>query len=365
MMVASRSYQNTPPSKVASNIARTSHSRGAALQFSLFLHARSNEPLPVANTWRDVTREMSVNYVPTPGNPGGDAKRSMPALCGASFRPGTTRGFANVSGVALLILDFDNSAEEVIPAELHPSGRPKTRKVRIGTPVTMTEVMAHLKLAGIASYAWTTWSCSPEHEKFRVVIPLAYPVPAPQWARASEWALEHLGLNRFRRGIDVPVLHNPAALAFFPGSPNPSTIRRAETVGNYLSIPLVDLPVLPPPTLAPWQIKVVAARKAQSQAGEKWWKHYRINGSEIDFTRLSLPGVLASRGIDVGPERPFKDGTKHRAHCPWASEHTDGVDDDSVVVIKTPGCWPSFKCAHSGHAHLGLRDLIEWAWGKP
>jgi hypothetical protein len=35
------------------------------------------------------------------------------------------------------------------------------------------------------------------------------------------------------------------------------------------------------------------------------------------------------------------------------------------VLIHTPGTWPSFRCMHSGHAHMGLRDLLEWAWGRP
>ena len=273
--------------------------------------------------------------------------------------------------MGLLILDLDNSVEEVIPGEFwidrdgKPTGRPKTRKVRIADPVTMDEVSAVLERAGVASMGWTTWSSTPEHEKFRVVIPLAAPVPVDLWPRASEWALAHLGLDPFRRGLDLPVLRNAAALAFLPGSPNPSTIRRAETSGQALLVSLDDLPAVPPPALASWQSAVVSERRAEKALGGHWWQAYRVDGRPVDFRSLDLVQILERRGIKVGPSKAFKNGSKRRCHCPWASEHSHGLDDDSCVIIHTPGTWPSFKCSHSGHLHMGLRDLIEWTWGRP
>ncbi|MDP2876237.1 MAG: hypothetical protein Q8O00_08640 [Holophaga sp.] len=296
----------------------------------------------------------------------------MPAISPAFYPPGVTRGRDNASGVGLLLLDFDNSREEVIPGELYqdartgePTARPKTRKVRTEEPVTMAEVMAALDCAGVASVAWTTWSASPDWEKFRVLIPLAAPVPVDTWERASELALTRLGLDPFRRGLDAPVLHNPAALAFLPGSPDPCTIRRAETSGVIFTLRWDALPAALPADLAPWQAEVMAERQAERTRGDQWWSAYRVNGRPVDFQSLDLASILEARGIKVGPPRPFKSGTKRRACCPWAGEHTGGVDDDAAVLIHTPNTWPSFRCMHSGHAHMGLRDLIEWAWGRP
>jgi hypothetical protein len=122
---------------------------------------------------------------------------------------------------------------------------------------------------------------------------------------------------------------------------------------------------MPAPDLEPHQAAMLAERQAARAAGERWFQPYRVGGRPVDFQTLDLASILQARGVKVGHPRPFKDGTKRRAHCPWAGEHSRGVDDDSVVLIQTPGSWPSFKCSHSGHAHLGLQDLIEWAWGTP
>jgi len=301
-------------------------------------------------------------------------KTTMPAFSPAFYPKGVLRGRDHASGVWLLILDFDNSCEEVIPGEFHldshtgkPTGRPRTRKIRIEHPVTMADAAAQLRSTGVTFIAWTTYSCSSDHEKFRVVVPLAALVPVDFWGVASEWALTHLGLDKFRRGLDLPVLHNPTALAFLPGSPDPASIRRTEAPGEHLAIPLnaVIQGEAPRSPWAPWQNALLETRQAERDNGDQWWMAYRVNGRPVDFQSLDLASILESRGIKVGAPRPFKSGSKRRCCCPWAAEHTGGVDDDAAAVFHTPGSWPSFRCMHSGHSHLGLRDLLEWAWGRP
>lgn len=190
------------------------------IRCSFFDNAWDNHPKSKSGTWERL--KIVLMRVYEPGTPGD--KRSMPAISPAFYPDGVTRGRDHALGVGLLILDVDNSVEEVIPGEFYldsktgkPTPRPKTRKVKIDRPVTMPEVMAQMKSVGIAAMAWTTWSATAEWEKFRVMVPLAHPVPVDLWERASEWALDYLGLNQFRRGLDVPVLHNAAALAFLPG----------------------------------------------------------------------------------------------------------------------------------------------------
>lgn len=338
------------------------------LHASFFDNAWDNKPRSIKGTWDQLKPMLEQVY--KPGTPG--EKRSMPAFSPAFYPPGTLRGLDHASGVGLLLLDFDNAIEEVIPGEFfldprtdEPTARPKIQMVRIEYPVTLAAVVAQLQRIGIVCMAWSTWSSTEEWPKFRVVIPLTHPAPVDSWERASEWALSRLDLTQFRRGLDIRCLHNAAALAFLPGSPDPGSICRAESIGAHLAIPLDALPLAPAPTLTPWQAAVVADRRAKSEHGERWWMAYRVNGRPVDFKNLDLAVILFSHGIKVGRERSFKNGTKRRAHCPWASEHTHGLDDDSVVLIQTPGTWPSFKCSHSGHAHMGLRDLLEWAWGRP
>ena len=341
------------------------------LQVSFFGHARDNNPRLWRGSWPGLKTGLQRIFAPAAGNPGGTPKQSMPAICAAYFSPGSTRSRDAVLGVSLLILDIDNTREDQTgefytdKATGQPSNRAVTVKVRVEQPVLPAEVMSALRHAGVASIGWTTWSNTFEHPKHRWVVPLAHPVPLDLWERATTLALTKLGLDAMRHGMDLPVLHNAAALAFLPGSPDPDSIQRFETLGAPLDIPLDELPDLPLATLSPWQTEIVQGRKADRIAGQHWFKAYRVLGRPVDFQSLDLADLLVSRGVKVGKPRSFKSGTKRRAHCPWANEHTKGLDDDSVVLIQTPGTWPSFKCAHSGHQHLGLRDLIEFCWGRP
>ncbi len=341
------------------------------LRCSFFGHAQDNMGRPFEGDLPTLRAILRKTYTPKPGNPGGTPKQSMPALCAAFYPPGKGRGFENALGVSLLIQDYDNSRPEptgefyLNPRTREPSNRPKTVKVLIDEPVTMAEVVAQLRRVGVAFMAWTTWSCTPDWPKFRVVVFLEEPVPAVLWQRASEWAVSHLGLNPFRRGLDLPVLHNPAALAFLAGSPTPGTIQREEGDGTRLTIPLDALPSKPEPTLEPWEAAVMAERQSEKERGERWFQAYRVSGRLVDFQSLDLVALLKARGVKVGHPRPFKDGTKTRVWCPWASEHSNHRDGDDAVVIHTPGTWPSFRCEHSGHRLMGLREVIEWAWGTP
>lgn len=128
--------------------------------------------------------------------------------------------------------------------------------------------------------------------------------------------------------------------------------------GKHLAIPEAALPNVqvvdpePPGWLQP-------RAKTDPRTGRDWWRGFRV-----DFKTLDLAGLLAAMGVAVGKAQPFRGGYKFRCHCPWASEHTHALDDDSAVVIQTPGDWPSFKCAHSGHVALGLHDICEAA-GRP
>ena len=342
------------------------------LSCSFFNKAADNTPQPWEGTWPQLRGILEHTNAPRAGTSGDDAKKSLPAICGATFKPGTRRATANVVGLGLLIFDFDNASEEVtgkfwLDSAGRTTKRPKLRKVLTDFPVTFDAVLEALRATGIACYGWATWSNSPSWPKFRVVVPLAQAVPADLWAAATEWALEHLGLNRYRHGLDLPVLRDVARLNFLPGAPCPAMIRRGETKGKALAIPLGKLVPAAVPTLpvAPWQAAILAERKAELEAGDYWFQCYTVDGHGVDFKSLDLAALLAGRRVVVGNPRPFGDGWKWRCHCPLANEHTGGVDDDCAVVIKTPGQWPSFKCSHSHHAHLGLRDVIELFWGRP
>jgi hypothetical protein len=290
----------------------------------------------------------------------------MPALCAASFRTGALRSRLGVRAVHLLILDVDNVGA-VPTGERHASGRPMTRKEPIPDPVMPEPIQAALQAAGVDSIGWTTWSSSPALVKHRWVMPLHPSVESADLCpRVVEAILDELGLAPYRRGIDLGVLHNPAALAFMPGAPDPASIRWFTTTGGPVRVPdLASLPPLPEPALEDWQIEEVERRKAERAAGDQWWQAYRVNGRPVEFRGLDLEPIFKARGVTVGPEQNTSKGTKRRVHCPWASEHSAAEDDDGAVIWHSAGGWPGFHCSHSHHAHLGLEEVIAWAWGKP
>lgn len=340
---------------------------------SFFRQAADNDPRPWEGTWQQLRDFLERTHLPRPGLAKDAAKKSLPAISGTRFKAGTRRACENALEIGLLFLDFDNAREEVTgdywpdPRTGQPSLRPKVHKVMVDQPVQLESVMEALWDADVDSYAWTTWSHRTDWPKFRVAIPLAASIPAGRWAAATEWALARLGMIPFRHGIDLPVLRDAARLNFLPGAPDPGSILRAETVGEHLLIPLDDLPLIqpPPPPTPSWQAAIVSGRHAAREAGDHWFAKYRVAGQPVDFMALDLPSLLRSHGIKVGRAQVHGNGQKWRCHCPLSQEHTGGIDDDCAVVIQTPGQWPSFKCAHSHHAHLALQDLIELFWGRP
>jgi hypothetical protein len=345
-----------------------------SLHCSFFRQAADNKPQPWEGTWPQLKKILERTNLPRAGTSGDAAKKTLPAVCAARFRGGTLRARANAVEIGLILFDFDNTREEPTgefwqdPHTGEPTRRPRLQKVQVDRPVTFDAIQAALRAAGVASYAWTTWSCRPAWPKFRVVIPLAHAVPVDLWPAATEWALHHLGLGPYRHGLDLPVLRDTARLNFLPGAPNPASIRRASTVGKSLAIPLNRLVSAPVPALPvpQWQAEIRAARRAAQEAGEQWWQdYYDEEGYGIDFKSLDLASELAAHGVKVGRPQPYGDGIKWRCNCPLAHEHSGAVDDDCAVVIKMPDQWPSFHCSHSHHEHLGLQDICELLSGRP
>ncbi len=123
------------------------------------------------------------------------AKRDLRLWSPALYRPGADkRGSENVTHVSCLVLDYDD-----------------------GTAIAD---------ASVTWSSWfhlvhTTWSHTPEHPKFRLIMPLAFPVPAEDWSKVWSWAEEHA---RFE--ID-PSMKSPAANYALPAVPHRAWPREA------------------------------------------------------------------------------------------------------------------------------------------
>ena len=152
------------------------------LSWSIFKDGKQdNRPVRFDSDWKTLTELLSV---PIPIQKHLlDPKGSTPAFSGAVFHEGQTRAIANLESNQLLVLDFDNQHLE-------------------GPRPTSQEVAELLDDQGITSAIYSTYSSTPEKERFRVVIPMDRPVQSyhwrEDWLRVSEWALHRLGLIPYR-----------------------------------------------------------------------------------------------------------------------------------------------------------------------
>jgi hypothetical protein len=333
------------------------------IPFTFFHHgATDNRPCTEHLTLQALQAVFQRTWTPKVVRPGEDPKKATPGGSFAIFSP-RKRASQNVVTLHGVLIDFDN-AMEVPTGKFHvgrdgrTSNRPQVVKVCLADPVYPEEVVRVLEAAQVTAMVYTTWSDKPEWPRFRVALPLANPVPADLSEPATEYVLRELGLDPLRQGVDSPALRDRSRLYFLPNAPDPSSIRRWQVEGNLLAVPTdqlrhIQLPDLPRPA---WQEAIIRNRAATAAT---WFHRYQAKGRPVDFRTLDLVGLLRAMGVKVGRPQSYNGGTKWRTHCPWASEHTHGLDDDSAVVIHIPGHWPIWQCAHSHHAHLGLRDLLE------
>lgn len=139
------------------------------------------------------------------------AKTWLPLWSPADYRDGETRGASGVERVSCFVFDHDDGTS--IEEALDPWGH--------------SPLLAH-----------TSWSHTDEHPRFRLVLPLAEPVPATAWPLAWAWARERSG------GHIDEACKDPSRLYLLPAIPRPEAPFRAlvrDDGGPFLSVPWRDL----------------------------------------------------------------------------------------------------------------------------
>jgi P4 family phage/plasmid primase-like protien len=125
---------------------------GLTFDFSTFRAKADNTPKPQTLPWRGVCNLLAARRF--------RETKDGALISGASYPTGATRGNENADFVSLAILDFDGGA---------------TRE-SIETGVSRLN-----NGDGAAAFLYSTFSHTPETPKFRLVLPLAQPVPALDW----------------------------------------------------------------------------------------------------------------------------------------------------------------------------------------
>ena len=159
----------------------------STLALSAFDNAWDTAPKPRTTSVEGLVRALTrFPVIPTAN------KLALPAWSPARFEAGRPRCAEAVLDVSCLVLDHDEGDPDAALAAW----------------------------SGLFAVAHSTWSHTLAAPRFRVVVPLARPVPAARWARAWAWAIERAP------GADS-VCKDASRLYFRPAVPAPDAPRFA------------------------------------------------------------------------------------------------------------------------------------------
>ncbi|MCK6527668.1 hypothetical protein L6R50_08925 [Myxococcota bacterium] len=284
-----------------------------------FASAHDTVPRRLQVTWLQLVRALTTFRV----FPVTD-KRQLPAWSPVLYRDEARRGRGWVEAVSCLVLDYDGGTS--------------------------------LDEAVVAWRDWphvlhTSWSHTPDSPRFRVVLPLEEPVPAPEWPWAWESARQW-----YRGTTPDPVCKDVARLYFRPALRAPDWPHEARV--NDVDRPLLRLewtrppprpaPVLPP--RGPWTVSWSRRRAVL----------YAVLAREPDARRRAadLVGAAVRDGIARGgtcpqcgrpdvwwpvvPERPMGARCNHARSCGWRGSLVDLVEAagggvDALLDGRSPG----------------------------
>ncbi len=336
-----------------------------AISCSLFHGCKDNKPKHLNLSWINL-REALRRIYPVTGDTRADAKNRLPALSPAAYPEGATRGDRNILSLQLFALDFDNTTEAAT-GEVKENGEPVFRKMPIAGAPTLDEVSRHLTDLGYTHFGYTSYSSTPEHQRFRMIVLLERPSDGRNWSKVSEMLIDRLGMRPwYDQGcLDIGCLHRAASLYYLAGywDQEPEAkdrIQFATFDGSPLQLPAEeDLAgfVMPEKPINP-ERKAWAAKQKLTHAistrsdTDSWFKDFNIQMSTM------RPDELVRRmGCKVQAPVPHKDGFMVRCSCPFTDEHTHGEDNYDAAVFYGGSGWPGFYCFHDSCADKGLREL--------
>lgn len=195
-------------------------------------------------------------------------KAAAPLWSPCRMRPGSRRrSAAAVEAMSCIVLDFDAGSH-------------------------WSEVLPHW--AGVAGVVHTSWSHTPQHPKWRLVMPLRRLVPAANWRRVWEWAAE-------RSVVEVDGKCKDTSRAYFVPAvrsedwPRESFILEGEPAR-------VPSEVLVPPRQVedPWQghgrrVRAARAREGGAHRGEL----YKTDEAARRELGVRLGGRIVAGGTQV------------------------------------------------------------------
>lgn len=210
----------------------------------------TTRPEPATLDWSGLVSLLTTwRHYPCPtAFPNLDGKLALDCWSPATYPPDCSRRKKSlVASVTCLVLDFDDG-------------------LRFEQAVEVYQDFDHI--------GHTSWSHAETHHKFRLILPLAEPVPGPVWSRAWRWVLEDWQAKA-PRDAEGKLLGTPdtackdASRLYFLPAIRPGAPRYAWVHQSYygpLSIPWRALPADPPPRpIAPIRPRLVGSDQAERE----------------------------------------------------------------------------------------------------
>jgi hypothetical protein len=275
---------------------------GLRFDVSAFDNTWDNVPKPHTSSLAGLVRALTTFPVSRTSN-----KLALPAWSPAKFVDGSVRCAAAVETVCCLVLDFDAGDPDVALAAW----------------------------AGTMAVLHSTWSHTPECPRFRLVVPLARPVPVDRWAAAWRWAAAR------SPGAD-PACKDPSRLYFRPAlrsadAAHLSTVQQGELLDVLALMDHTPPPVAPfrryarPEIHVPARLRDHAVRArlrsdpvSRERAAAELGAVVSGTGSQQRATGVACPACRRpSVWFYVAPARLRGARCNHRNSCGW----TGGLDE--------------------------------------
>lgn len=191
----------------------------ALIHYSTFANVTDASAVAISESW-DVLAQRLTSHNITPN------KADVGLWNGTTFGGSGRRKLSTAIDTYLLIIDFDNQLQKGQP------GYDKDVKKCVQQPASLYEIEAILRAIGVEFAMATSHSHTPDWPRFRVVLPLAAPVPVSLWKPFAAQAMNDLGLISYAQSID-PIYSNPAQPYYWPSSPPDARERYAIHVPGY------------------------------------------------------------------------------------------------------------------------------------
>lgn len=258
-----------------------------------FRDVQSREPVAQVVTWPELAGMLGELHV-------ADAKDAVMLWSPVLYVAGKTRGACNVDHVSLIVQDFDDGTHwrDVLP-----------------------------RWEGHAAIVHTSWSHTPEHPKWRLVLPLAAPVPAADWLHVWAWADKRSG------GAD-PACKDPSRIYYIPAAPQDRAEHFVHIVQEGALVAPPPVIVVPPTKRSVWAAtarvhKLEHARSGDARPGEI----YKVDAAARQALGERLGGRIQGQAVKripcpscgkrsvawyIEPGRKLQAWCNHKRTCGWS-----------------------------------------------